>query len=35
MVAEEYKQIEIFWHDMPRIEEHDMSKINAVKQKQP
>ena len=34
MVAEECKQIENLQHNMARIEEHVMSKINAFKQKQ-
>ena len=34
MVADEYEWIENFWHDTARIEECNVSKINAVKQKQ-
>ena len=34
MVAKECEQIENIQHDTTRIEERDVSKINAVKQKQ-
>ena len=33
MVTEECKWIENLWHNMAIIEECDMSKINAIKQK--
>ena len=34
IVAEECEQLENLQHDMARIEERDISKINAIKQKQ-
>ena len=34
IITEECEQLENLWHDMMSIEEHSMSKINPIKQKQ-